>query len=281
MSARAGDRVRTVGANGIDIAYEDLGRGAPVVLLHGGLLTGRLQWGTHLPALTRRHRVLLPDTRGHGRTRDPAGRLDYPLLVEDAAAFIRALHLDRPAVVGWSDGGQVALELAVRHPDLVSTVVVGAAAHRFPPRYHRTVAAWVGPPDRPFDPDRLERDDPGGAAFVRRAQRAQGPGHWAELLGRIKPMWQDPPAISADRLRTAGTPVLLLLGDRDQFFDVPTVAELHGLLPHAHLAVLPGHDHHTALGATARRLVLDHLHRYPGRHERRDGPTGVEPRSPG
>ena len=105
-----------VWCNGLRIHYEDHGAGAPVVLLHGGLVTGHLMWSNHVPALARNHRVLVPDSRGHGRTDNPEGRLAYDLMADDCAAFIEALGLDRPAVVGYSDGAQTALELGIRHP---------------------------------------------------------------------------------------------------------------------------------------------------------------------
>jgi pimeloyl-ACP methyl ester carboxylesterase len=102
-----------VRCNGLQVHYEDHGAGAPVVLLHGGLVTGHLMWSSHVPALSRNHRVVVPDSRGHSRTDNPEGRLAYDLMADDRAAFIEALRLDRPVVVGYSDGAQTALELGV------------------------------------------------------------------------------------------------------------------------------------------------------------------------
>ena len=70
-----------------------------------------------LPELVDRFRVIVPDSRGHGRSTNESGALSYALLADDIAALIAALELDRPVVGGYSDGGQVALELAVRHPE--------------------------------------------------------------------------------------------------------------------------------------------------------------------
>jgi hypothetical protein len=104
--------------NGLRVHYEDHGAGAPVVLLHGGLVTGHLMWSNHVPALARHHRVLVPDSRGHGRTDNPEGRLGYDLMADDCAAFIEALGLDRvpgcrPRLPGPPQRGDTTLD---RHP---------------------------------------------------------------------------------------------------------------------------------------------------------------------
>jgi pimeloyl-ACP methyl ester carboxylesterase len=114
-----------VWCKGLRIHYEDHGAGAPVVLLHGGLVTGHRMWSSHVPALARHHRVLVPDSRGHGRTDNPEGRLADDLMAEDCAAFIEALGVDRPMVMGYSDGAQTALELGIRHPDRIAGLVLG------------------------------------------------------------------------------------------------------------------------------------------------------------
>src|SRR5262249_61364641 len=71
--------------------------------------------------------VIPPDSRGHGRSANPAGQLSYPRLADDIAALITALGLHRPVVGGWSDGGQVTLELAARHPGAAGALIAGAA----------------------------------------------------------------------------------------------------------------------------------------------------------
>jgi pimeloyl-ACP methyl ester carboxylesterase len=85
------------------------------VLVHGGLGSG-VEWSPVILLLADQFRVITPDSRGHGRSTNPSGQLSFPTLADDLAALIAALELDRPVVAGWSDGGQVTLELAVRHP---------------------------------------------------------------------------------------------------------------------------------------------------------------------
>jgi pimeloyl-ACP methyl ester carboxylesterase len=77
-----------------------------------------------IPLLADQFRVMTPDSRGHGRSTNPSGRLSFPTIADDLAAMIAALELDRPVVAGWSDGGQITLELAARHPGAAGPIIV-------------------------------------------------------------------------------------------------------------------------------------------------------------
>ncbi|MFC0531263.1 alpha/beta fold hydrolase [Phytohabitans kaempferiae] len=113
--------------NGINLYYETHGTGRPLILLHGGLGSGEM-FAPILPTLTERHRVILVDLQGHGRTADIDRPIDLRLMADDVAALIDHLGLDRPDVVGYSMGGGVALQVAVRHPEKVGKLV-SASAH--------------------------------------------------------------------------------------------------------------------------------------------------------
>src|SRR5438034_11545465 len=84
-------------------------------------------FGPVLPQLAERHQVILPDLQGHGRTADIDRPIEVRLMADDIAALIDHLGLDRPDVVGYSLGGGVALQVAVRHPDKVGRLVVASA----------------------------------------------------------------------------------------------------------------------------------------------------------
>ena len=102
--------------NGINLYYETHGEGRPMILLHGGLVSGEM-FGPILPALAENHRVIAVDLQGHGRTADIDRPLDIRLMADDIAALIDHLGLDRPDVVGYSLGGGVAFFTAVNHPE--------------------------------------------------------------------------------------------------------------------------------------------------------------------
>jgi pimeloyl-ACP methyl ester carboxylesterase len=112
--------------NGINLYYESHGTGAPLVLLHGGLGSGEM-FGPILPALAARHQVVLVDLQGHGRTADIDRPLDVQLMADDIAALIDHLDLEEPDVVGYSLGGGVAFQLALRHPEKIRKVVTASA----------------------------------------------------------------------------------------------------------------------------------------------------------
>src|SRR5256886_16878271 len=112
--------------NGINLYYETHGAGRPMVLLHGGLGSGEM-FGPVLPQLTKGHQVVAVDLQGHGRTADIDRPIDPRLMADDIAALIDHLGLKKPAVVGYSLGGGVALHMAVRHPAKIPRPVAGSA----------------------------------------------------------------------------------------------------------------------------------------------------------
>jgi pimeloyl-ACP methyl ester carboxylesterase len=109
--------------NGINLYYETIGSGRPLILLHGGLGSGEM-FGPILPTLTAGHQVILPDLQGHGRTADIDRPISTELMAGDIAALITHLGLDRPDVVGYSLGGGVAFWTAVKYPEQVGKLVL-------------------------------------------------------------------------------------------------------------------------------------------------------------
>jgi pimeloyl-ACP methyl ester carboxylesterase len=145
-------------ANGLRVYYEVHGEGEPLMLLHGGTATSQ-SWASHLPAFTEHFRVFAPDSRGHGRTDNPTGELGYREMAEDIAALIDALDLRRPLVLGYSDGGQIALELGIRYPGLAGALVLGGTQFRFSEAYLRDARTLLGIADgEEVDAGKLERE---------------------------------------------------------------------------------------------------------------------------
>lgn len=124
------DKDKFVEANGIKIHYVEEGEGPPLLLIHGGGLTAK-SWQGLAKEASRYFRVIMPDSRGHGLTNNPQGTFSYDLMAEDMAAFVKALKLEKPLVMGYSDGGMVVLKLTSRDPDLARAAIVGGATHRF------------------------------------------------------------------------------------------------------------------------------------------------------
>ena len=112
--------------NGINLYYEIHGSGRPLVLLHGGLMSGET-FGPVLPLLAERHQVIVPDLQGHGRTADIDRPIDMRLMAGDIAALIDYLKVDKPDLMGYSLGGGVAFQTAVKHPDKIRRLVLVSA----------------------------------------------------------------------------------------------------------------------------------------------------------
>jgi pimeloyl-ACP methyl ester carboxylesterase len=233
----------TIELNGASLYYRDQGHGTPLVLLHGGLLTST-EWEPVARELTDGFRVITPDSRGHGRSTNPNGELSYAAIADDVAALLAALGLRRPVVGGWSDGGQVALELAVRHPGLAGALIVGAAHPDFSASglraAHRALlgADAAGVPD----PQRLDAHL-GEFAGPIKAEHPGGPEQWDALARHTAPMWLDYPGLAPGQLHAIQAPALVLAGDRDEFVPLDLTVSLYRELPHAELAICPDTDH--------------------------------------
>jgi pimeloyl-ACP methyl ester carboxylesterase len=230
--------VSIVRANGLDIAYEVVGAGPPLILLHGATSLGREDFAAQLPLLSKAFLVHLPDARGHGGTRwDAADGFTYEWLVDDVEAFADALGLSTFHLVGFSMGAMTALQFAVRAPDRVRTlIVIGITTEREP-------RASVG--RRLMDPVRILANDPKLLAQLeRRHDPVQGVGAWQRLLPAIAADVAVQPLLTSAELHSIDCPAMVVCGDRDPFVPVEAAAALARQLPDGRLFVAPecGHE---------------------------------------
>lgn len=203
--------------------------GEPLVLLHGGMSESSA-WGANAPGLGERHRVQLFDRRGHGKTPDVDGPLTYDAMADDTIAFLEQVVGGSAHLVGWSDGGNVALLVSLRRPDLVRRqVLVGSN----------------------FNHDGLRPefdlgDDPDGedvAVFKMMYQAtAVEPDDWATFFAKSARMWREEPTLTVDDLKGVQAPTMVLVGDDDAIFWEHTLAFYEGI-PESQLAVMPGTSH--------------------------------------
>ncbi len=110
--------------HGHKIYYAVRGSGPTLVFLHGGGDSGEHSFVRQLDVFSEHHHIVAPDQVGQGRTPDVPGPLSYTAMMEDTAELLRMLKLQHVDVVGFSDGGILALMLAVRHPELVRRLVI-------------------------------------------------------------------------------------------------------------------------------------------------------------
>jgi pimeloyl-ACP methyl ester carboxylesterase len=238
--------VERIRANGLDVAYDVIGEGPPLLLLHGASSGGRLDFGHQLARFRKDFTCYLPDARGHGGTRwDAADGFAYDWLVEDAAAFADALGLGAFHLLGFSMGGATALGLASRWPDRVLTlVVIGVTPEREP---RASVAR------RLFDAERIKRDEPAWAGVLDvRHDPVQGEGGWERLLPVIGASIVEQDLLGPADLRRVDAPSLVIAGDRDPFVPVGNAWALKRQLPDARLLIVPDCGHE----ATAKRPAI-------------------------
>lgn len=247
VSAAAPASERFVEANGLKIHYVEEGEGPPLLLIHGGGLTAK-SWQGMAKEASRYFRVIMPDSRGHGLTNNPDRSFSYDLMAEDMAAFIKALKLEKPLVMGYSDGGMIVLKLTSRYPDLARAGVVGGASHRFgDTHYMKGMETFYGK-GMPLgkltdsDLDKMALETPGMVNFYQKMHHPEQKDYWRTFLKNIWPMWTTPSSVT-NELKEINIPILLLDGDRDEFFTVEEVAELYRRLPQAEMAIIPGSGH--------------------------------------
>lgn len=231
------------------VSYADTGTGRPVVLVHGGGLTSRM-WGGFVEAAAPTHRLLTPDTRNHGGTDNPSGTFSYTLAADDLAGFIAALGLEQPVVMGYSDGGIIVQTFLIAHPGVASAAVIGGATNRVAAddHYMAGMMAFYGYDRRGELPaavlDALEVNAPDFAGRLKALHGTDAaPDRWRELHQLAWPVWTTEMIIPADQLATIDVPVLVVLGQNDDFFQPADALALAEALPKGEIAIIPGASH--------------------------------------
>ena len=231
LSCLIGDSVKAVAQptewhsaeiHGHRMFYAVRGSGPTLVFLHGGGDSGEHSFAHQLDVFSERHHIVAPDQVGQGRTPDVPGPLTYTAMMQDTATLLQTLKLKHVDVVGFSDGGILALMLAVRHPELVRRLVISGVN---------------------ISPEGLVAENLEGL----RADDTATPRTMDEKLAHL---WATSPTgeeLSLPMLATIKQPVLLVSGDHDMITLEHTLQIFHALQD-AELCVLPGTDHGTFSG---------------------------------
>jgi pimeloyl-ACP methyl ester carboxylesterase len=239
---------------GVKTWYEVEGEGDPVLLLHGGFCTNET-WGPQRADFAAHHRIFLPERRAHGHTPDVEGRLSYHDMAEDTIDFLTSVVRYPAHLVGWSDGGIVALLVAIARPELVRKIVVTGA--NFKPAPEIGMAEMLG---------ELHADAPEMAIFrtMYEAASPDGAEHWPVVVGKMAELFRTEPDISIEDLGRISAPTLVLVGDDDVVALEHTI-ELYRAIPNSELAVVPGtsHGHFMEKPSLVNRIVLDFLDNDP------------------
>jgi pimeloyl-ACP methyl ester carboxylesterase len=232
----------------IQMYYAVYGEGEPVLLVHGGLGNADV-WGFQIPALAAAHRVIVADSRGHGRSTRSEKPFGYALMADDYLALLDYLKIDQTALVGWSDGGIIGLDIAIRHPERLSKLFAFAANYT-PDGVKETVET-----DATF------------SAYIERASEAYAklsptPGEFDAFVEQISKMWATEPNYTEEQLKAISVPTVVFDGDHDEAIKPEHTAEIAALIPGAKLEIMKDASHFAmwqqpdAFNAT----VLEFLH---------------------
>ena len=206
--------------------------GEPLILLHGGLGSSE-QWGGQLPTLAKTYNVLAIDSRGQGRSTRATATMTYDLMASDVIAVMDKLAIKRAAIVGWSDGGEVALLLGIHHADRVAKVFVLGVNYD----EHGSKSRGSHTPTFQAYAQRCRAD------FIRLTKPANPGRAWDRLVDGLLPLWREPMSITKAQLATIAAPTVIADGDHDEVIVLDQEREMAKLIPHGKLVVLENTSH--------------------------------------
>jgi pimeloyl-ACP methyl ester carboxylesterase len=238
--------------NGLRMYYEIHGTGQPLVLLHGALSAIGTSFGKILPSFAKTRRVIAIEQQAHGHTADIDRPLSIAQMAEDTAALLRQLKIEKADFIGYSMGGAVAIQVGLRHPDLVRKIVfAGGASYNPSGMYPELMANMEG-----MDPEALN----GTPWQVEYARIAPQPENWATLVKKNEQSNLADKGWPAEEIQALQAPVLIIIGDSDivrpehaaemfRLLGGGVVGDMVGL-PRSRLAILPGTTHVTLIDRT-------------------------------
>jgi pimeloyl-ACP methyl ester carboxylesterase len=239
--------------NGLNMYYEIHGTGQPLVVLHGAYMTIDAM-GEVVPALAETRQVIAVELQGHGRTADIDRPLSYEQMADDVAALIEHFAIEKVDVFGYSMGGGVAFQVAIRHPEVVRKLVVASASYTSDGMHPELLEMIPTLTPEVFAGSPIEE------AYLR---TAPNPDDFPTLVAKLKRLDMEPFAWPPEDIRGIAAPTLLIVGDSDAI-RLEHAVELFQLLgggvmgdladlPKSQLAVLPGTTHFVPPGSA----VLD------------------------
>jgi pimeloyl-ACP methyl ester carboxylesterase len=222
------ERSGTVPVNGVRLWYAVFGHGSAVILLHGGLANSNY-WGLQIPALAPHFEVIVVDSRGHGRSSWNGQPITYHLMASDVIAVMNALYIPKAALVGWSDGAIIGLNIAIHHPERLTRLFAFGANSNF---------AGV-------------KSAEGSATFAEYDARTREeyrmisatPSDFDRFSEAMSKMWDTEPDFSDAQLRSISVPTWIVDGDRDEIIRREDTDRMARLIPGARELILPRTSH--------------------------------------
>jgi pimeloyl-ACP methyl ester carboxylesterase len=240
-----------VEVNGIDLHYDTVGAGEPMLWLHGAMGHGP-DWQYIFEEPPTGYRLIAPDLRGHGRSTGEPATCSFRQSALDVLALLDHLQIDGVKVIGLSGGGITALHLATIQPARVAALIVISAPAAFPEKaraVQRTFSeAMLSEPER-----------------VLMRQRHRRPGQLDALFAQTRAMADgDDPNFTPEQLAAIAADTLIVFGDRDFLYPVSTAFDLHAAISRSYLWVVPNGGHGPVFGDAAAQFARTALSFFRG-----------------
>lgn len=218
--------------NGVKIWYAEFGEGQAVILLHGGLANSNY-WGSLVPALDKHYRVIVMDSRGHGRSTRNDQPYGYDLMASDVVALMDFLKIKKAAIVGWSDGAILGLDIAISHPERITKLFAFAAN------------------SDPSGMTDISKSDVFNAFFLRAEKEYEmvsaTPTKYNDFLNQLSKMWATQPSFTKAQLAGIKTPTWIVDGDHDEAIKRENTEFMAATIPGAGLLLQPEVSHFSFL----------------------------------
>lgn len=233
-----------VHVNGIELHYELVGTGEPLLWLHGFMGAGA-DWKHMFSQPPAGFQLIAPDLRGHGASSNPSGEFSFRQAAHDVVGLLQHLGLERVKAIGVSGGGITLLHLATAAPSSIASMVVVSAPPYFPAEA------------RALQRQASESMFGEGELDLMRKRHRHGNAQLQELLTHARALADsyDDVNFTPPYLATIAAETLIVFGDRDPFYPVSLAFELRSSIPRSHLWVMPNAGHGPVFGNHAPRFV--------------------------
>ncbi len=229
--------------NGLKMYYEVYGNGKPIVLLHGSFMNIPLNWSQIIPLLAKDRQVIVPELQAHGRTKDIAREFSYEGMADDVSGLLKHLKIDSADILGYSMGGGVAFQVAMRHPEQVRRLLILSGTYSHDGWWPEVEAMFATFTSEMFmgSPIQKQYDSLGN-----------DPAKFPEFVKKVISIDLKPYDWTKD-VKNIKAPIFMAIGDADgvryehalELFRAKgggKMGDLHGL-PKSRLAILPGTTH--------------------------------------
>jgi pimeloyl-ACP methyl ester carboxylesterase len=215
--------------NGVQLYYAIYGRGKALILLHGGL--GNIEhFGNQIPAFANDFEVIAVDSRGHGKSTRTNQSYSYSLMASDIVALMDYLDIPKASLLGWSDGANIGLDIAIHHPARINALV--AFAGNFAVSGLRKEAKPSSTFNQYFE-------------LVKRDYRrlSSTPTQYKEFEDAVRKMWRTQPNYSPQQLASIRCPTLVIDGAYDEAIKRSHTEQMSHFIPNSQLVILPDVSH--------------------------------------